>query len=286
MPYAEADGGRVYYETYGDGPPLVIAPAFGATTRTYRGLLPKLVDTHRVILFDLRGMGQSDDMPEHTSMTWAADDIACVLDDLGIGRTSLVGPSMGGLIAQHFSVRHRDRLDRLVLVTPPATRSQHRIFIHQMLVDLLKAYPPSRVMEHLMHLALSPEFLNKHPVVVGQMVKGVRVNAREGETLMRLMLGSYTFEGVPGLEQMDAPTLIIAGQLDILAPPAESRDLYARLPNCRLMVLSGVGHSPFIENTKETFGAIEQFLACDRTECGTGPASGDVLAEAGGGMSE
>ncbi len=286
MPYAEADGGQVYYETYGQGPPLLIAPAFGATIRTYRGLLPKLVDTHRVILFDLRGMGESDDMPEHTSMTWAADDIAAILDDVGIGRTSLMGPSMGGLIAQHFAVRHRDRLDRLILVTPPAIRSQHRIFVHQMLVDLLKAHPPHRVMEHLMHLALSPDFVNKHPVVVGQMAKGVRVNEREGQTLMRLMLGSYTFEGVPGLEQMDAPTLLIAGELDILAPPAEARTLYARLPNSRLIVLPGVGHTPFIENTKETFGAIQRFLTCDRADCGTARAMDDAVVETGGGTNE
>lgn len=264
MPFAETTRGRIYYEVYGDGPPLVIAPAFGATSRSYRSMLPNLVEVSRVVLYDMLGMGQSDAMPDDATLADVADNLTELLDHLGIGRTSVLGLSMGAITAQHFAVRHRDRLDRLILVAPPAGTSPYRRAINRIFTDLLKAQPPERLMEHMLYLALSPDFVDQRPALVEQIAKSIVISERDRQTLLRLLEKSPRFTGVPGLEDMDAPTLIIAGQLDILTPPSQARRLHALLPNSRLVLLEGVAHSPFLEAGQQTFSAVRAFLTGER----------------------
>ncbi len=263
MPFVKTPTGRIYVESHGQGPPLVIAPAYGATTRTYRGLLPNLTQTHRVLLYDLRGMGQSDDLADHTTIESMADDLAAVLDHFGVDRASVLGLSMGAIIAQMFAVRHRQRLDRLVLVTPPVRRHRHGDAINGMLADLMEGCDPGRFLRHMLYLALSPDFVNRHSRVVEQIMDGIEVNRRDGETLRRILRGVPAFEGAPGISAMDAPTLIIAGELDLLTPPSQARALHAELPNSKLIVMEGVSHTPFIERTHDTFAAVRAFL----TDC-------------------
>ncbi len=260
MSFAETPTGRIYVESHGQGPPLIIVPSFGATTRTYRGLLPNLTETHRVLLYDVRGMGRSDDLPQGSTIKAMADDVAAVLDHVGVQRASVLGGSMGAIIARQFAVDHRDRLDRLVLITPPIWPSRYRACINDMLRDLLAACKPNRFMRYMVHLTLSPDFVNKHPNVVEQMIEGINVTPREAETMARLLRGAVGFDGVPGMAEMDAPTLIIAGKLDIFTPPSQARRLHAELPNARLIVMDGVAHTPFIERSAETFAAVRTFL--------------------------
>lgn len=265
MAFAETTRGTIYYESHGDGPPLVLAPAFGATSRSYRGMLPKLTDTHRVVLYDLLGMGRSDAMPPGAVMATMGDTLAELLDELAINRASVMGISMGGIIAQQFAVGHRDRLDRLVLIASPATGSEYRNRVNDLLVDLLKSARPERALGHLLNLSLSPSFVDKHGFLVGQMIKGIDVSERDRATLLRLLEDTPNFNGMPGLADMGAPTLIIAGELDILAPPAQARILHEILPNSELLVLEGVAHNPFIEAVGVAFPAVREFLTADPT---------------------
>jgi pimeloyl-ACP methyl ester carboxylesterase len=132
-----------------------------------------------------------------------------------------------------------------------------------MFTDLLSACDPVRLMKYMLHLALNPDFVNKHLRVVEQIMNGVEISARDGQTMMRLLRRVPAFDGAPGLAGMDAPTLIIAGELDILTPPSHARRLHAELPNSRLIVLDGVAHTPLIEAATETFAEIRTFLTQD-----------------------
>ncbi|MBN1343761.1 MAG: alpha/beta hydrolase [Phycisphaerae bacterium] len=260
MAFAQTPTGRLYVESHGEGPALVIAPNLGATTRAYRGLLPNLTETHRVLLYDLHGMGKSDDAPAEITLTSLTDQIACVLDHYHIERASLMGLSMGTIIAQQFAVDHRERLERLVLVTPLAGRNPHNDRINEMFHDLLAACGPEKFMGYMINLALSPEFVNGHATFVRQMARRLAIGPRETETMLRLLRGLRDFSGPEKMARMDAATLIIAGGRDILTPREQAELLHQLLPNGELVVMEDVAHSPFIENTKETFALVRRFL--------------------------
>lgn len=106
-------GGRLYFETGGQGDPVVLLHGGGLDLRMWDGVWPDLARNHHVIRYDLRAHGRS-------TAAFPGDgvaDLRALLDSLGIGTTSLVGLSMGSGVALEFAARYPARVQRLVLVS-------------------------------------------------------------------------------------------------------------------------------------------------------------------------
>ena len=102
------------------GDPVVLIMGLGASSRLWYRLLPWLAREHRVILFDNRGTGSSAPVRGRLTMGGLADDAVTVLDAAGVERAHVVGASMGGMIAQHLALGHRERVRSLVLACTTA----------------------------------------------------------------------------------------------------------------------------------------------------------------------
>ncbi len=261
MSFAETPSGRVYVESHGHGPALLVVPSFGCTAKAYKGLVPYLSGTHRVILYDPTGMGRSDEHQGELTGPSIAHQIASILDHYEIEKASLLGASMGALIAQHFAFTHRQRLDRLIMVTPPMRMTAYGRTMNHMLEELLYKCDATTFVQYLVHLTLCPQFVNRHPSLVQQMAKRLEPTAQETETMKRQILGLRGSSAGHKLAEMDAPTLIIAGRRDVITPPEQAEAIHAELPNSQLLILDEVAHNPFIEATKRCFAAIAAFLA-------------------------
>src|SRR5688572_23778389 len=112
----QANGQQLYYEVHGNGPPLVLVMGIGYDSTLWTlAQVPALSTQFRVVLVDNRDAGRSSPASAPYRITDMADDLAGLLDALGIGQCHLLGLSMGGMIALEFALRHADRLDRLVL---------------------------------------------------------------------------------------------------------------------------------------------------------------------------
>ena len=112
----QANGQELYYELHGEGPPLVLVMGIGYDSSLWTlAQVPVLSTQFQVILVDNRDAGRSSKAIQPYTIADMADDLAGLLDALGIQRSHLLGLSMGGMIAQEFALRHSDRLDRLVL---------------------------------------------------------------------------------------------------------------------------------------------------------------------------
>ena len=97
---------HIYYETHGNGAPLLILGGLGDTTRNWQAIAKKLAKTHQVILLDNRGAGQSDRPEGPYTIEQMANDAMGVLDHLGIKETHVLGFSMGGKIALQLALEH------------------------------------------------------------------------------------------------------------------------------------------------------------------------------------
>ncbi|MFO0957167.1 MAG: alpha/beta hydrolase [Isosphaeraceae bacterium] len=115
---AQANGTELAYDDEGSGHPLVLVPGLGATRAMFGPQVDAFRSTHRLILPDLRGTGQSGRLrrPIRTVIDRQCDDLAALLDHLKIDRTVMVGVSYGGAVALHFALRHPRRLAGLVAV--------------------------------------------------------------------------------------------------------------------------------------------------------------------------
>ena len=119
MPYANNQGIRIYYETEGEGPPLVLMHGTGGSIDHWRqiGYVEALKNDYRLILVDARGHGSSDKPhdPAAYSLELMATDIVAVLDDLSISKAHYLGYSMGGLIGWGIAKHAPERLHSLIV---------------------------------------------------------------------------------------------------------------------------------------------------------------------------
>ncbi|MDO8632514.1 MAG: alpha/beta fold hydrolase, partial [Phycisphaerales bacterium] len=113
--YLNAPSGKLYYEAAGDGPPVVLIHGGQMDLRIWDEQVALLSPNHRVIRYDVRGYGRS---PAPQKVYANHEDLAAVLDQLGLHRATLVGLSLGGGIAIDFAISYPDRVEKLVAVAP------------------------------------------------------------------------------------------------------------------------------------------------------------------------
>src|SRR5215211_1401849 len=115
MPKVPIDGFQLYYESEGDGEPLVLIPGFASGSSLWSRQVGPLARHFRVISFDPRGVAQSDTPAGEQTIDLLADDIATLLTLLGVESAHVVGVSFGGFVAQEFALRHSRMTRKLVL---------------------------------------------------------------------------------------------------------------------------------------------------------------------------
>ncbi len=117
--YAEVNGIGLYHEIYGAGEPLVLLPGGLMTIPEMAPLLQALADERRVIAVELQGHGRTADTDRPLRLESMGDDVAALIETLGLGQADLVGYSLGGEVALRTAIRHPHRVRRLVLLSTP-----------------------------------------------------------------------------------------------------------------------------------------------------------------------
>jgi pimeloyl-ACP methyl ester carboxylesterase len=118
MPYAEVNGLQLYYERYGEGPPLVLLHGGLLTLDLSFGVtIPFLAERHLVIAVELQGHGGTADIDRPMTFPYLAADVVGLLDQLGIERTDVFGFSLGGLTTYQLLVDHPERIRRAVVAS-------------------------------------------------------------------------------------------------------------------------------------------------------------------------
>src|SRR5215204_4212514 len=112
--YAEVNGINLYYETHGAGRPMILLHGGLGSGEMFGPTLPALAEHHRVILVDLQGHGRTADIDRPIDVRLMADDIAALIDHLGLDQPDLVGYSLGGGVALHTAAKYPAKVGKLV----------------------------------------------------------------------------------------------------------------------------------------------------------------------------
>jgi len=263
MATVKANGIDIYYEVTGDGPPLTMIMGLGCSSRQWKWMVPLLAESFRVITFDNRGVGRTSKPDMEYTTDLFADDIAALLNSLSIDRTHVFGISVGGMIAQKFALNHPEMVDRLVLGCtmpnffhlPPATEDSECLQETQLV-------PPDQAVDIMLRLFLSKKFFTESIELTAQLKEVMLTEKLEqGADAFLLQLGAaMSHDTLEQVKNIKAPTLVITGDLDPMAPVENARFLAEQIPDSTLVELPGVRHAFWVEKFVESSSIIIKFL--------------------------
>lgn len=262
----EANGQELYYELHGHGPPLVLVMGIGYDSSLWTlAQVPALSTQFRVVLVDNRDAGRSSKATHRYGIADMADDLAGLLDALGIPQTHVLGLSMGGMIAQEFALRHADRLDRLVLTGTGAAPARSAIDPIQIWGWVKANDATGEVFGGQQFVSLfSTAFLRNHKAVRDT----AELLASSPYPMSREAYGRQAdayrqFDALDRLSAITAPTLVVVGEQDLLTPPWIAREVADTIPGARFEVIRGDGSSHVvpIERPDDFNRLVSEFLA-------------------------
>jgi pimeloyl-ACP methyl ester carboxylesterase len=262
----QANGQELYYELHGEGPPLILVMGIGYDSSLWTlAQVPVLSTQFQVILVDNRDAGRSSKAIQPYRIADMADDLASLLDALGIQRTHLLGLSMGGMIAQEFALRHRDRLDRLVLAGTGAAPARSAVDPIQIWSWVKANDATGEVFGAQQFVSLfSTAFLRNHEAVC-ETAELLASNPypMSPEAYGRQADAYRQFDALDRLPAITSPTLVIVGEQDLLTPPWIAREVAEAIPGARFEVIRGDGSSHVmpIERPDEFNRLVLDFLA-------------------------
>ena len=208
--YAEVNGINLYVETHGAGRPLILLHGGLGSGEMFGPVLPLLAENHQVIAVDLQGHGRTADIDRPIDLRLMADDVAALIDHLGLDKPDLVGYSLGGGVALHIAAKYPDKVGKLVIasvnIRPDAI------------------YPEMRVLQGQVSAAAA-EFMKDTPMY--QLYQKV---APRPEDFPRLLdkIGAFMaqdFDFSDEVRSLRVPTLVVAADAD-MAPPSHHVEIF------------------------------------------------------------
>ncbi|HEX8776290.1 MAG TPA: alpha/beta fold hydrolase [Pyrinomonadaceae bacterium] len=254
-------GIEMSYEMEGSGPPVVLLHGYPFNRTMWREQAEALSQSFRVIMPDLRGLGETEaSADEPATMTAMAQDVAALLDQLGIDRAMLCGLSMGGYVAFAFTRRFPLRVRALVLADTrpqPDTDDARRAREEQarkVLDEGMKA-----VSDDVLQKSLAPATLYSRPDIVERVREMILSTKPEGAAAALRGMAARS-DQTQFLPNIIAPTLIFVGSEDGITPPADAEVMRREIRGSRLEIIPGAGHVSNLERPQEFNRALMEFL--------------------------
>jgi pimeloyl-ACP methyl ester carboxylesterase len=263
VPTVTVNGIELYFERWGEGPPLLFLNGSGTTLDTTRPMIDPFAEHFEVVAHDQRGLGRSAVPPGPYSMAEYAADAAALLDHVGWETARVVGISFGGMVAQELAVTWPQRVERLALLcTSPGGAGGASYPLHEL--DRMPDAERVALRARLLDGRFTPEWLSDHPGdrAIVELVTSHEPPAPDSDVArgMAAQLDARSRHDVCArLSRIECPTFVASGRYDLTAPVANGEAIASRVPNAELRVYEG-GHIFFMQDP-QAYADTMEFLA-------------------------
>jgi 3-oxoadipate enol-lactonase len=244
MPFADSGPLRLYYESAGSGPAVLLISGQAMSLRAWWRTVPVLTPSFRVLSFDNRDIGRSDHSSVPYTVGQMADDAIAVLDAAGEERAHVYGISLGGMVAQEVALRHPDRVESLILGATTAGGTRLVLADTEALTFFVRAG------------AMAPEEAEwaSVPYNHGETTRRLHGDRIAEDIAHRLEFPTDTMAYVHQtaaaashgtmrrLHRISAPTLVVHGDSDVVMPPRNAKMIADAIPGAELKLWPGAGH--------------------------------------------
>lgn len=234
---------EIYYEIHGAGPPLVMVAGLGDDHLSWEPQVQFFRNDFSVVIFDNRGIGNSSTPKGPYSARQMAEDAHQLVTALNLAPVIAMGSSMGGAISQEWALQYPGDIDRLILTNTWAERDAFLTALFEHWISLANAGGGKHILESLLVFCYSPAFLNAHPEVTADFLSLDPPRLDGFAAAAQACRDHHSIDRVHHIRQ---PTLVIAGEQDILTRAELSRRLAVALPNAEYASLP-TGHMVFWE---------------------------------------
>ncbi len=243
---------------------LVLSNSLGTSTAMWEPQMAAFAGRFRVLRYEHRGHGRAAAPPGPYTIDELASDLIGLLDDLDIGRASICGVSLGGMVAMGVAAAAPERVDRLVLAcTAPRLAPAGQWLARA--AEVRRSGTASQLEGHVGRW-FTPAFAASRPDVVRHVADTLAAVEPEGYASCCEAIGAM--DQTAALGRIAAPTLVVAGAHDPVVPPALAVEVQQRLPGASLMVLASAAHLANIEQPERFSAAVLDHLAGPPAERG------------------
>lgn len=248
MKFTKANGLVIHFSDCGrrDGPPLVFINSLGTDFRIWTEVAEILAPDFRIVVYDKRGHGLSESGPDRSDMADYARDLLALMDHLGVGRATIVGLSIGGLIAQELYRQRPDRAAALVLSDTAAKIGTNESW-DQRIAEIERGGIEA-IADATLARWFTSDFRARRPAELAGIRAMLTRTPIEGYLAACGALKRADLRPYAGL--ITAPTLCLVGDEDGSTPVALVKETAALIKGSRFEIIAGAAHLPNIEKPK------------------------------------
>jgi 3-oxoadipate enol-lactonase len=241
----------------GRGSPLVLIHGLADDHRLWRKAVPDLALRHRVILYDVRGHGQSSVGDADGTLVQLAADLARLMDCIGLEQAAIAGFSLGGTIAMRLAIDYPEKVDVLF---PVATSSRVGTAAAQW-------YTERAAMANAeLRTTIDRDTVDAYHISPGELEEGLAIRRQSTQDPAGYRNAALAMAGLkagpldPELVKIGARTLIVSADLDQHCPPRAGEIIAAGIPDAQMEIISGAGHMLPAEKPQELAELVVGFL--------------------------
>jgi 3-oxoadipate enol-lactonase len=256
--FVQAGEVRIAFDRQGAGPPLLLMHGAEASRLMFSALMPHLAPHFTVIAYDQRDCGDTDGLETGSTLADLAEDARQLIDILELGRAHVFGSSFGGRVAQALTLRHPHCVDRLVLgSTWPLPEAYEDLCPDAPRLAALRRQLPAAA-EELASWFFPEAFLQQRPKL-----RCVFANARPESARSARRAATVQTTLDRDIADIAVPTLLLAGELDRVVPPAVTLSMAQRIRGAKLTQLPGIGHATALQAPELLAKHLVRFLLGD-----------------------
>jgi pimeloyl-ACP methyl ester carboxylesterase len=278
--YAIVNGARLWYRIVGEGEPIIQIHGSGFGHYNFDPVTPVLSKKFLVVDFDMRGYGQSDRPAQHYDMEVWADDVAGLMESLGIAQAHIHGTSMGGMVALVFAGKYPDKTLSVVINCAAAKFGRAGELMIKNWIDIVRLDPAgvgSRLLaEAVSWQALSRRFLETNDGRTAvERINEILRDSNESEVFIAACEAMIEMDLRPWLAEIRARALVIGGDEDFMTPwdqgpnGAGQGAIHRGIKGAKKTVIKGSAHSSIFDATEEYNQAVSKFFVGNSVQSGT-----------------
>ena len=242
-------------------PVVVCIHGLGLNMEMWQWLLPALKRHNRVIVYDLWGHGKSDDLPSEPSLSLFREQFKFLVEHIAIQKITLIGFSLGGMIARRIAQDMPELIHRLVVLSSAHKRTPEAQSAILSRVEQAREEGASATVEAALKRWFTDDFRSKSPATIDLVRSWILANKKSEYYRVYRVLAEANLEIIEQDKPISCPTLVITGDEDFGNGPEMAKKIAAEIKQSEVIILKGLRHMALVENPQAVIMPIIKFLA-------------------------